>query len=262
MKKIAVCIKQVPDTKDIQWSKENNLVRDGMLSIVNPSDEFAIQIALKLKNNLKNVEIHCFSMGPLQAKNALEYALSLGADFAYLLTDKCFAASDTLATGRTIAHAIKSVADFDIIVCGQYAIDGDTAQTPPTIANFLEMENLCWVKDIEATADSEKLVITQETDDGYNKIEAEMPIVLSVLEENFEIKNPKIEDYVKAAKKEIKILKCEDISLLPDLTGIKGSPTFVSKVFRKQITRSPKITEEFCAKEFLEKLEKLKNGTN
>ena len=108
MDNIVVCIKQVPDTDDIKWTSENNISREGMLSILNPTDKMALDWAIKLKHET-NAKVSVFSMGPSQAKNILEYAYALGADEAYLLSDKAFAASDTLATGRVLSSAIKKI---------------------------------------------------------------------------------------------------------------------------------------------------------
>jgi len=148
--KILVCIKQVPDTDDIKWTENNTMQREGVESIINPCDLYAIDEALKIKNTLKNVELTALTMGPLQAKDMLKKVIALGFDRGVLLSDKKFAGADTYATGRTISAAIKSkFSDFDLIICGQYAIDGDTAQTGPSIATQLNIPQITFVKSIE-----------------------------------------------------------------------------------------------------------------
>ena len=137
---IVVCIKQVPDTGDIRWTKENNLDRANMLSKLNEQDEWALDYAVKIKNKFKDVRITALSMGPNQAKEALEYALAKGADSAILLSDKLFSGSDTYATAKILACAIsKYLGDFDLILTGQMASDGDTAQTPVSLAQMLDI---------------------------------------------------------------------------------------------------------------------------
>ena len=126
--KIALCIKQVPDTSDIKWTEHNTIQREGVESIINPYDVYALEAALQIKNTCKDVEITALTMGPLQAEDMLKKAIAVGVDNGALITDKKFAGADTYATGKTLANAIKTaVPDFNIIICGQFAIDGDTA---------------------------------------------------------------------------------------------------------------------------------------
>lgn len=138
--KIVVCIKQVPDTTEIKWTENNTIQRDGVESIMNPYDVWALETALKIKKSRDDVSITAITMGPNQAVDMLKKAVALGADEAILLSDKKFAGADTYATGRTLSKAIAEKADdFDLIVCGQFAIDGDTAQTGPSIASRLNL---------------------------------------------------------------------------------------------------------------------------
>lgn len=234
---IVVCVKQVPDTQDIKWSENNNIIRDGMLSILNPLDELAINTAVEIKNKLNNVKITAISMGPKQAINVLKEGIALGVDEGVLLSDKGFVGSDTLATGKVLACGIKkAVPDFDLILCGQMALDGDTAQTGVTISNFLGIEHISFANSIEILND--KIKIKQELDNGYNILQTNEKILVSMSRENFEKRSPKINDYIKAQDKEIKILTQNDLEINLDECGIKGSPTWVSKVFRKQTERT------------------------
>lgn len=141
--KILVCIKQVPDTTDIKWTENNTIQREGVESIINPYDIYAIEEALKLKKIISDTEITVLTMGPQQATEMLKKAIAVGCDKGVLISDKKFAGADTYATSTTLAAAIKSkFADFDLIICGQFAIDGDTAQTGPSIAEKLNIPQI------------------------------------------------------------------------------------------------------------------------
>ncbi len=251
--KIAVCVKQVPDTNDVKWSKENNIIREGLINIINPYDEYAISTALEIKKLVQGAEITLFSMGPNCAKDVLEYGLALGADEACHLCDKRFSGSDTSATSKALAAAIKNVGEeegFNIIITGQFAIDGDTAQTGPSVANHLGLPVLTYVKKI-LDVDEGEVTARLDLEDEVITAKTCMPCVLCVLKNSNEIKKPKIEDYIRAQKKEIKILNLDDINLSANETGIKGSPTFVQRAYRPEINRHCKMVEHDFAKEIL-----------
>jgi electron transfer flavoprotein beta subunit len=146
--KIIVCVKQVPDTADIKWSENNTIIREGVESIINPFDEFAIETALRIKDQNPKTHITVLTMGPPQAVEILKRAIAMGADDGILVSDRKFAGADTQATSRTLATTIKNmVKDFDLLICGQFAIDGDTAQTGPSIAQHLDLPQVTYVKD-------------------------------------------------------------------------------------------------------------------
>lgn len=230
--KIALCIKQVPDTTDIRWTENNTIQREGVESIINPFDVYAAELALKLKSQIKNTKITVFTMGPKQAEDMLKKVLALGCDEAVLISDKKFAGADTYATGLTISRAIRTACpDFDLIICGQFAVDGDTAQTGPNIANFLDIPQVTYVKDFVEYSDNE-LVLTREMEDGVETVKVQLPALICALKQDFEPKRPLINGIISASKKEIKVLSMEDIGLTPDKTGLKGSPTCVSRAFR------------------------------
>ena len=171
-------------------------------------------------------------MGPNQAESILRKAISVGADNAYLISDRKFAAADTYATGSTLAAAIKTVLpDFDIIICGQFAIDGDTAQTGPTLANMLDIPQITYVKDIESI-NEDILTVTREVEDGIEKLTAELPVLLCVLKKDEDPTRAKINGIINSKNAEIKTLTLDDIGLPPEKAGLKGSPTYVSKAFR------------------------------
>lgn len=230
--KIALCVKQVPDTTDIKWTEHNTIQREGVESIINPYDVYATEFCFKLKEIIPNTEITVFTMGPAQAEGMLRKLLALGCDDAVLVSDKKFAGSDTYATGLTLSRAIRTaLPDFDLIVCGQFAVDGDTAQTGPNIANFLDIPQVTYVKDI-INADNKMLILTREMEDGIETVSVGFPSLVCILQQNYEPKRPLINGVIKASKQTIKYLALKDIGLLQENTGIKGSPTYVSKAFR------------------------------
>lgn len=241
--KIIVCIKQVPDTNDVKWSKDNNLIREGLISVVNPYDVLAIQFALDIKEKIKNTTISLLSMGPKGAVDAIDFGLNRGCDCGYLLSDKKFSGSDTVATSKTLYYAIKNVIkNFDLIITGQFATDGDTAQTPYMLANLLNIPNVGFVYKIDEI-DDKKIVLYSAKDDGTYKIEGNYPLLVSISKYDGKLYKPKIKDYINAKDKEIKILNAEDINMPGELTGIKGSPTYVSKAYKPQNNRVCKFIE-------------------
>ncbi len=249
--KIVVCVKQVPDTNDVKWSKENNIIREGLINIINPYDEYAIKTALDIKKINPDSEIILLSMGPNCAEDVLEYGLAMGADSAIHLCDKKFSGADTAATSKTLAAAIKNyIKDFDIIITGQFAIDGDTAQTGPSIACHLDLPVFTYVKKVLDIDDGE-ISVKYERENGIKVAKTCTPCVICMLKNTEEIKNPKIDDYIKAQQKEIKILNIDDIEMQTEEAGIKGSPTFVQKAFRPEITRMCKKINDNSIKEIL-----------
>lgn len=232
MIKIALCIKQVPDTTDIKWTEHNTIQREGVESIINPFDVYAAEFALKLKSEIKDASITVFTMGPAQAEGMLRKMLSIGCDEAVLVSDKKFAGADTYATGLTLSRAIRTILpDFDLIICGQFAVDGDTAQTGPNIASFLDIPQVTYVKDYISYSDN-SLILSREMEDGIEKVKISFPSIVCVLQNDFEPRRPLINGIITAAKKQIRVCSMEDIGLTPDKVGLKGSPTYVSKAFR------------------------------
>lgn len=232
MIKIALCIKQVPDTTDIKWTEHNTIQREGVESIINPFDVYAAEFALKLKSEIKDASITVFTMGPAQAEGMLKKMLSIGCDEAVLVSDKKFAGADTYATGLTLSRAIRTVLpDFDLIICGQFAVDGDTAQTGPNIASFLDIPQVTYVKDYISYLDN-SLILSREMEDGIEKVKVSFPSLVCVLQNDFEPRRPLINGIITASRKQIRVCFMEDIGLTPDKVGLKGSPTYVSKAFR------------------------------
>lgn len=232
--KIALCIKQVPDTADIKWTENNTIQREGVESVINPFDMYAIETAVRLKEKIKDVHITVISMGPPQASEILKKAVSMGVDDGFLVSDRKFAGADTVATSRTLANAIKEkIGDVDLIICGQFATDGDTAQTGPSIAQHLNIPQVTYVKEITGYKDN-VLTVKKEVEDGVEILNVQLPAVLCMLKCDYEPRRPLIQGFVKAHNAQINTYGMEDINLSMDEVGMKGSPTYVSKAFRPE----------------------------
>lgn len=229
--KIVVCIKQVPDTNDIKWTEHNTIQREGLDSVINPYDIGAIQLAKNFKYLIPDSEITVVTMGPNQAIDALKTAVAMGCDDAVLLSDKRFSGSDTLATAYCLSQYIKTfVPDFDLIICGQQAVDGDTAQTPSSMAQKLNIEQITNVIAIKE-ANNDFAVCIKDTNDYKQEIKASYPFLMAVSQRDVDI-IPDINGYIKAQNKTITVLNADDIKADTDSIGIKGSPTQVRKAFR------------------------------
>ena len=238
MLKIALCVKQVPDTTDIRWTENNTIQREGVESVINPYDVYAAEFALKIKEALKDVEITVFTMGPAQADEMLRKLLAIGCDKAVLISDRKFAGSDTYATGKTISTAIKSeLPDFDLVVCGQFAVDGDTAQTGPCIAQFLKIPQVTYTQKFEKI-DNKNIELKRMLENGIERVKVSYPALICVLEGKFEPRRPTINGIKFASKQEIRICDAQAIGLEPEQVGLKGSPTYVSRAFRNQSTHN------------------------
>jgi len=227
---IIVCIKQVPDTTQVQIDPETNtLKREGVESIINPFDMYAIEEGVRLKEKLGG-KTTVITMGPPQAENALREALALGCDEAILISDRAFAGSDTLATSYTLAMAIKKIGDFDFIICGKQASDGDTAQVGPGIATHLDVPQVTYVKKIEKVEDN-TAVIERMTEEGYDVLSTSLPCLITVVKEINEPRLPSLKGKMKARKYQIPVWKAVDFYAEEARLGLAGSPTWVGKVF-------------------------------
>ncbi|HDD43391.1 MAG TPA: electron transfer flavoprotein subunit beta/FixA family protein [Candidatus Desulfofervidus auxilii] len=227
--KYIVCIKQVPEIEGIKINPETGtLIREGVKSIINPYDLYALEAALQMKERYGG-NIILLSMGPPQAEEALREAISYGADEAILLSDKAFAGADTLATSYTLAQAIKKIGHYDIIFCGKQAIDGDTAQVGPELAQRLNLPYVTYVRKIELKENS--LIVERDLDDGYQIIQITLPALLTIVKEIGEPRVPSIRGKMRAKKLQIPIWTAKDIEAKEEKIGISGSPTRVLKIF-------------------------------
>ena len=227
---IIVCLKQVPDTARVKMNQDGTLLRSGVPAILNPYDHFALAKALEIKKKI-GANIKVLSMGPEQAKKVLRFALALGADDGYLLCGREFAGSDTWATAYALSLAIKKLSPFDLILCGQMAIDGDTAQTGPGIAGQLNISQITFCSDIEAVSD--KIVRTTKLIDGGHQIlEATLPALVTLsTPHNFALPYPGFTDIFKAQQKLLFTWTAQDINADITKLGLNGSPTRVSRIY-------------------------------
>ncbi|MEG2732741.1 MAG: electron transfer flavoprotein subunit beta/FixA family protein [Clostridium sp.] len=231
--KIVVCIKQVPDTNEVKLDPvTGTLIRDGVPSIINPDDKAGLEAALVLKDEL-GAEITVVSMGPPQADAVLREAMAMGADKAVLVTDRAFGGADTLATSTTLASAIKKL-EYDLIITGRQAIDGDTAQVGPQIAEALGIPNISYAENIKI--DGKTVVVKRQYDDSYHVIRANMPCLITALGE---MNTPRymtpggIFDAYRA--NEITTFTRPDLDVADERLGLKGSPTNVAQSFPKSL---------------------------
>lgn len=251
--KIVVCIKQVPDTTDIKWTERNTIAREGMDLIINPYDLGAIQMSLDVKKYIGDVKIALVSMGPGQAVESLSYGLALGADEAYLLCDRKFAASDTLATAYCLKCFIdKYFKDVNLIICGQQAIDGDTAQTPAALAEKLGIPSVTLTSKLN-WINVDSAVLERNLPYKTEEVEVKLPALIAV--DSTEIfKQPKIEDFIRAQDLKIQVLKACDIDSQECNIGINGSPTQVKKAFRPLKHRDSKVIDNMTNEAFMDLL--------
>jgi electron transfer flavoprotein beta subunit len=228
--KIIVCIKQVPDTTNVRINPETNtLVREGVQSIINPFDVYAIEEGVRLKEK-NGGTLTVLTMGPPQAADALREAISLGADAVYLVSDRAFAGADTLATAYALACAIRHLGGADVILMGRQAIDGDTGQVGPGVAENLDISHITDIRKIEEIADG-RIVVERLLEEGYARIAARLPVVLTVVKEINIPRLPSLKGKLAARKAEVPVLKAADIGAEVERLGLNGSPTQVMKIF-------------------------------
>ena len=234
--KIIVCAKQVPDTTEVRLDpKTNTLIREGVPSIINPDDKAAIEMALRIKDEHPDTKVTVLSMGPPQAEDALREALAMGADEAILLTDRAFGGADTWATSQTIAAGLKTVGDFDLILAGRQAIDGDTAQVGPQIAEHLGLPQVSYAEDLNVI-DENTLHVKRQFEDRYHIIEVKTPCVITALAELAAPRYMTVGGVYDAYDKDVTVWHLDDVKDNVDLAnlGLKGSPTKVKKSEAKQ----------------------------
>jgi len=256
---IVVCIKQVPDTAEVRIDpKTNTLIREGVKGIINPYDLHALEAGVWIKESIGGM-VTVLTMGPPQSEESLREAISRGADEAILLTDRAFAGSDTLATSYTLAKAIEHIG-ADIVLCGKQAIDGDTAQVGPEIAEFLNIPHIAYVRKIEEIR-ADYIRVQRLMDDGYDVVESSIPVLLTVVKELNEPRLPSLKGKIMAKKIEVKRLGHADINVEASRTGLKGSPTQVKNIFAPERRKDRKIfngTPEEQVDRLLEELRRLK----
>ncbi|MCY6960623.1 electron transfer flavoprotein subunit beta/FixA family protein [Clostridium brassicae] len=255
--KIVVCLKQVPDTNEVKIDPvTGTLIREGVPSIINPDDKNALEEALKIKDE-KGAHVTVISMGPPQAEAALREAIAMGADEAILISDRAFAGADTLATSHALAGALKKL-EYDVIFAGRQAIDGDTAQVGPEIAEHLGLPQVTYVE--EVNVEGESLKVRRALEDGYEMLEIKMPCLLTAIDSLNEPRYMGMKNIFTTFQKEVKIWSADDIDIDKSLLGLKGSPTKVKKSMTKEakgkgevINVSAKEAAAFAASKLKEK---------
>jgi len=257
--RIIVCIKQVPDTQDIKIDPETNtLIREGVPSIMNPLDAYAVEEAIRIKEK-SGGEVIAISMGPPQAEDVLREAIGMGADSAILLTDMRFKGADTLATSYTLKTTIERIGDYNLIMCGKQAIDGDTAQVGPEIAELLGIPQVTYVRKIEEI-DERRAVVERMTEWGYQVIETPLPAVFTVVKEINMPRLPSLRGKMKARSVEIPHWGLDDIKTDEKKIGLLGSPTKVIEIFtpeRKKAGEKFMGTKEEAAEKIVKFLKNL-----
>ncbi len=255
---IVVCVKQVPDTNEVKIDeKKGTLIREGVPSIINPEDKIALEEAVKLKEEFGG-KVTVLSMGPPQAKESLIEAYAMGADEAILLSDRKFAGSDTWATAYTLSQAIKEVGDYDLIFCGRQAIDGDTAQVGPQIAENLSIPQITYVNKVEI--EDKKVTARRKLEDGYSVIETELPVLLTVLGDLNQPRYPSIKRIVDAFSSEnmVKTWTANDFEVDENKLGLDASPTQVYDTFVPTRDHEAEILEGSVEEKVQKLIDKLK----
>lgn len=244
---ILVFLKQVPDTAQVKLNPETNtLIRDGVENIMNPFDKQALETALILKDS-KGARVIVASMGPPQAEQVLREALSMGADEAILVSDRALGGSDTLATSFALAAVAQSKQEIDLILCGKQAIDGDTAQVGPEMAEHLGIAQITGALSLDV--EDGKVIAVRETESALQTLSAEMPVLVTVTKAAKEPRFASIKGKMSARKAVIPVLSAADLKINPNDIGLSGSPTTVKKVFTPEV---PVVNSEIINEEDLD----------
>lgn len=239
MERVIVCVKPVPDPK--AWDRlrmdpvTKTLIREGIPSIINPLDKHALEAALEIKD-AQGAEVALLSMAPASSLPVLREALAMGADRAVLLSDKAFAGSDTLATARVLAAGVRCLGPFDLIFCGNFTLDGSTAQVPSQIAELLGIPNIMHVTQMESL-EAGRLVVTQKIEQGFVKLAAAPPLLLSFTKKANKPRYTTFLEILAAEKREISLWTNADLNLDTACIGLQGSPTQMADLLVRQKTR-------------------------
>ncbi len=256
---IVVCIKQVPGTTDIKIDPETNtLVREGVQSIINPFDTYALEEGVRLKERCGG-KVTVISMGPPQAEEALRETISLGTDEAILISDRALAGSDTWATSYVLSRALAKIADYDVIICGRQTLDGDTGQVGPELSEMLEIPFVAYVSKVEEIREG-YMRVQRMVEEGYEVIEMTLPAVITVVKEINVPRLPSLRGMAKAKTAEITVWTAEDIRVDGDKAGLSGSPTRVVKIFFPQRTHKSEMLQgspEEQIDQLVERLERI-----
>lgn len=262
---IVVNIKQVPDPDHFGRLSVDYLTgsisRAGVPLVTNPVDRHALEEALRIKEKLGGV-VSVITMGPHQARKAIEDALAMGADRGAILCDPLFAGSDTLATARILSAGIRSFGDIDLVICGNETVDSATGQVPPQLAEFLNVAHVTHVRRIEVLS-AESIIVERVVEGGFLRVEARLPAVISVLKSINTFRLPSVMGIMEASEKEIRELDasvCKKIGICDDELGLQGSPTGVLAVIESTTKRNASMITgepEGVAKQLVAQLREL-----
>jgi len=231
--KIIVCVKQVPDTANVKLDPETHtLKREGVASIINPFDLFALEAGLRLRERAGG-ELQALSMGPPQAAEVIKQAIEFGADGGLLLADRAFAGADTWATTAALAAGVKALGGADVVICGKQAVDGDTAQVGPGLAMRLGVPQVAFVKGFREV-DGQSLVVERQMDDGFDVVKLPLPGLITVVREVGEPRPPSLKGKMRAKKYQVPVKGAADLGLDAAQVGLAGSYTQVVEVFAPQ----------------------------
>jgi electron transfer flavoprotein beta subunit len=262
MERVIVCLKPVPDPQ--AWGRlsldpeTKTLIREGIPGVINPLDRHALEAAVQIKE-ASGAEVVLLSMAPPDTRPVIREALGMGADRAVLLSDKVFAGSDTLATAFTLAAGIRRIGSFDLIFCGNYTLDGSTAQVPSQIAEFLGIPNLMHAENLEFE-DGKPLLATQKIEQGYVKLEARPPLLLSFTKEANKPRFISFLEILAAENREIATWTNADLNLEESRIGLKGSPTKMADMLLRKRGRQGQRLEgrpEEVAQQLAQKIHQL-----
>jgi electron transfer flavoprotein beta subunit len=256
---VVVCIKQVPETTAVRINPETNtVIREGVKSIINPFDMFAIEEGVRLKERFGGTAT-VITMGPPQAESALREALALGMDEAILISDRAFAGSDTWATSYTLSCAIRKLNRYDVILCGKQASDGDTAQVGPGLSVQLDIPQVTYVKKIADVKDG-CAKVERMTEDGYEVLEVQLPALLTVVKEINTPRLPSLKGLMRAKQATVTRWAASDLQADPKLLGLSGSPTLVTKVFTPKAPTGGQMLQGDVSEIASQLVEALRNG--
>lgn len=255
---IIVPIKQVPETSNVKMDPvTGTMIRDGVESIINPLDLYAIEAATLLKE-AHGGKVTVITMGPMNADKALKEAIAMGCDDAVLISDRAFAGADTWSTSYVLAQTIKELGDYDLILCGERATDGDTGQVGPNIAAALDVPLATYVSEIEsADPDSGELLVWRMTEYGYEKLQLPLPALMTVVKEISFPRLPTLRGKQRARSAEIKLYNASNLDVDKDKIGLKGSPTRVIKIETPKVARVGTLLKPTDDQELAEAVDQL-----
>jgi electron transfer flavoprotein beta subunit len=239
---IVVCIKQVPETTEVEFDEETGrLKREGVAAIINPFDEYAIEEGLRIKETCGGT-VKVITMGPPWAADALRDAIAMGADEGYLVTDRVFAGADTWATSLTLAKSIEYIGDYHLIICGLKTTDGDTGQTGPEMAEHMGIPHVCYVNEVSKIGEG-KVTLKRLMDDGVETLEAPIPLLISVSKDINQPRLATLRGRLRAKKAEIKEITNKELGIDPKEIGLDGSFTRVVRIFEPETHEAGEIVE-------------------